>query len=401
MEPRKVIFVNRYFHPDHSATSQMVSDLAFALARCGWNVEAIASRQRYDDAAAALPAREIVEGVRITRVATSRFGRAVLAGRAFDYATFYLTAFFALAARLHRGTIVIAKTDPPLISFVAAVAARLRGAHLVNWTQDLFPDVAEALGVVRKGGLLSRLAASMRDRSLRAASVNVAIGERMAARIRDLGGKVVVQQNWAGDALRPIARPDNELRRAWGVGDRFVVAYSGNFGRAHEVGTLAAAIRTLQHDDAIRFVVIGGGARLAALQERTRGVGNVLFLPYQPRELLSQSLSAADVHLISLQPSLEGLIVPSKFYGIAAVGRPSIFIGARDGELGRLIEEERCGIVVAQGDDAGLVAAIRVLAGDPVEREAMGRRAYALHERRLTPRMAFENWERILGGIAR
>jgi glycosyltransferase involved in cell wall biosynthesis len=396
MEPRKVIFVNRYFHPDHSATSQMVSDLAFALSQRGWDVEVITSRQRYDDASAALAARETIEGVRVIRVATSRFGRALLAGRAIDYATFYVTAFLALLSRLHRGTIVIAKTDPPLISFVAALASIIRRATLVNWTQDLFPDVAEALGVVRRGGVIARLAGRMRDVSLRRARMNVAIGERMADRIRAAGGAVTVQQNWAGSELQPVPRAGNELRRAWQAGERVIVAYSGNLGRAHEVETLAAAMHALAADDTIRFVIIGGGARLSSLRALTRGLTNVEFLPYQPRELLSQSLSAADVHLISLQPSLEGLIVPSKFYGIAAVGRPSIFIGARDGELGQIIEREHCGIVVDPGNDAALIAAIRRLARDSNEREAMGARALSLHRRELEAHLAFDNWERIL-----
>src|SRR3954470_2824798 len=144
---RRVLFVNRFFHPDHSATSQMLSDLSFHLAERGWNVEVITSRQRYDDASAKLPPREIVRGVDVRRVWSTRFGRGFLPGRAIDYATFYVSAFFALLRRGGRGATIVALTDPPLISVVAALAAMLRGAALVNWTQDLFPDVAEALGM--------------------------------------------------------------------------------------------------------------------------------------------------------------------------------------------------------------------------------------------------------------
>jgi colanic acid biosynthesis glycosyl transferase WcaI len=134
----KVVFVNRYFFPDHSATSQILSDLAFFLAERGWEVHVVTSRQRYDDAGAGLLPHEIVQRVRIHRVWTSGFGRRWLPGRAVDYLSFYLAAAWRLIALLSAGDIVVAKTDPPLISVVAAVAARMRRAKLVNWWQDVF-----------------------------------------------------------------------------------------------------------------------------------------------------------------------------------------------------------------------------------------------------------------------
>src|SRR5258708_12315244 len=130
----------------------MAGDLAFHLARRAWSVEVVTSRQRYDDAAARLPKRETVDGVTIRRVWTSGFGRSFLPGRAIDYATFYLSAFLALA-RAPREAVVVAMTDPPLLSVVAAASSR----RVVNWVQDLFPEVAEGLGVVKRASLLRRL----------------------------------------------------------------------------------------------------------------------------------------------------------------------------------------------------------------------------------------------------
>src|SRR3954464_7677787 len=175
---RPVLFVNLFFHPDHSATSQMLSDVSFHLAERGWTVEVVTSRQRYDDARATLPARETVCGVSVRRVWSTRFGRGFLPGRAIDYATFYVSAFFALLRVARCDSTIVALTDPPLISVVAALAAMLRGAKLVNWTQDLFPEVAEALGM-RALRILRRA----RDWSLRRAHANVALGETMAARL--------------------------------------------------------------------------------------------------------------------------------------------------------------------------------------------------------------------------
>jgi glycosyltransferase involved in cell wall biosynthesis len=374
----RIIFVNRYFHPDHSATSQMVSDLAFHLASRGHEVEVIASRQRYDDASARLAPSEVVRGVRITRVATTRFGRALLAARALDYLTFYVTSWLALLTR--RG-IVVAMTDPPLMSIVAMLAARRR----INWIQDLFPEVAEALGVIRGAAPLRFL----RDLSLRTARANVVLGNVMAARVP---WRAVVQHNWADAGLHPIPRADDGT---------FVVGYSGNLGRAHDFATITGAMRLLADDPSIRFVITGGGAQLASVQEATRGLTSVEFRPYQPRELLSESLSSADVHLASLQPELEGLIVPSKIYGILAVARPAIFIGAADGEVGNMLTNGDCGIVVAPGDSAALARAIRELAADRARASELGRRGRALYESRFAPPIAFANWERILEEASR
>ena len=375
-----LIFVNRYFPPDHSATSQMAGDLAFFLAGRGHSVVAITSRQRYDDAAARLAARERVQGVDVVRIATTRFGRGFLPGRAIDYATFYLSAFFALLRRARRGDTVVAMTDPPLLSVVAAAACALRGARLVNWVQDLFPEVATALGMRAPG------VTWLRDWSLRRAAMNVALGEQMAARIRAHGARATVRHNWADADLHPV-----EKRDLFGLGDAFVVEYSGNLGRAHDAATIAAAMRRLGDNARIKFLFVGSGAQLDVV----RG-DHATFAPYQPRETLSESLSAGDAHLVSLRPQLEGLIVPSKFYGVLAVARPVIFVGAADGELACLVREHDLGYVIAPGNDAALACAIEELAANPERAAAMGRRGRALYDARFAPEIALAEWERIL-----
>lgn len=363
----------------------MLTGLAFALAARGHKIEVVTSAQRYDAPQERLSAHEVIESVRVTRVRTSRFGRGSLPGRALDYATFYVTAFFALLRLARRGSIVVALTDPPLISVIAMIAAKLRRARLVNWIQDLFPEVAEGLGI------RVPLARPIRDLSLRAARANVVLGDRMAARVPH----PVVRHNWADSALFPVVKTANSLRREWQLGDGLVAGYSGNLGRAHEFDTILDASRLAPR---IRFLIIGGGAQLESV--RSRAPENMEFRGYQPLARLSESLSAADVHLVSLQPRLEGLIVPSKFYGILAVARPVIFIGAMDGELAKLIFESGCGFVVKPGDASGLANALRKLDGDRELTRRMGLAGRALYEQRFAPALAFAAWERILDEAA-
>jgi len=181
-----------------------------------------------------------------------------------------------------------------------------------------------------------------------------------------------------------------------------VVAYSGNLGRAHDATTILEAACASQSDADIVFLMIGGGAGMRSLemQVRARGLTNFRFAPYQPREALSDSLAAGDVHLVSLRPELEGLIVPSKLYGILAAGRPVVFIGDPDGELARLIASAEVGASVRSGDSAGLCRVLRALREDETGRLRMGIRARKVFEERYTLAAAVARWREVLSAAA-
>jgi len=407
MPAPRLIFINRYFSPDHSATAQILADLTRRLAARGHEVHVITSRSLYSDPSVVLAAREAVDGATVTRVWTSRFGRSNLAGRAMDYLSFYPTMALALWRLARRGDVVIAKTDPPLLSVAAARVAALRGARLVNWLQDLYPEVAAALGMGALKGPAGGLARALRNASLRAAAVNVAIGEIMAGRLSDEGlaaDRIAVIPNWSDDeAITPQALDGGGLRDQWGLaaGD-FVVGYSGNLGQAHEVETLFGAAERLRDQPAIKFLFVGGGRHSDGLKQRAAeaGLTNFVFQPYQLRERLAQSLAVADVHWLSLRPEMEGLIVPSKYYGIAAAGRGAIVVAAPEGELGSLVTREGGGVAVAPGDVDGLTEAIRALEADRPACAAMGKRARQTLEARFTKAASLERWERLLARVA-
>lgn len=384
----------------------MLTDLAFGLAERGSAVTVIASRLRYDGPNALLPPHETKNGVQIERIWTSRFGRAGLALRAVDYLTFHLSAGWALARMARRGDIIIAMTDPPALSILAAIVAWMRGANVVNWLQDIFPEVAEALHV--GGRLSSRLFAPirfLRDVSLRCADMNVAIGTLMASRLLRLGVKpehICVLPNWADtDAIEPVPAAKNHLRDDWSLFGKFVVAYSGNLGRAHDIETLLRAIALTasrpNDEPEIQWLFIGGGIQYEQLKLETAKLGSdaIAFRPYQPRESLSESLSVADVHIVSLKPELEGLIVPSKFYGIAAAGRPTLFIGSPSGEIARLLARHGCGATIAPGDTAAFVKILSTMARNPHLCRRMGERARAMCETEFSKNRAIASWHEL------
>jgi colanic acid biosynthesis glycosyl transferase WcaI len=403
---QRIIFLNRFFYPDQSATSQMVSDLAFDLARRAYDVHVFTSRQRYDDPRAQLPQFERVDGVTIHRVETTQFGRATSLGRVFDYLSFYAGVRRAVLAWAEPGDVLVAKTDPPLLSVLGQRLAKRRGLRLINWLQDLYPEVAAKLGVPLLNGALGRKLAAMRDASLRAAAANVVIGEQMAAVVHAHGvdaSRMRVIHNWCDDErIFPVLHEENPLRRAWQLDGGFVVAYSGNLGRSHEFDTLLAAAALLRDEQRLVFLFIGGGKKWDELRRAVHERGleaRFVFLPYQDRDALRYSLGAADMHLVSLKPELEGLIVPSKFYGIAAAGRPVLAITAMDGEVAKLVRAHDCGIVVEPGQGALLADMLRNVMRDSDRLQAMGRRARAMLEENFTRHQAFERWRGIIDEV--
>jgi glycosyltransferase involved in cell wall biosynthesis len=210
-----------------------------------------------------------------------------------------------------------------------------------------------------------------------------------------------VIHNWADcSGIRPIDPGANPLRNEWGMHGAFVACYSGNMGRAHEFDTIVGAAVALAGSD-VRFLFIGGGPQRRTVETvaAARGLAHVEFRPYQPRESLSYSLGVGDVHLVSLRPELEGYIFPSKLYGILAAGRPTIFIGAADGEIAQLVERERIGIAVRQGDPAALAAALVRLRDDRAKCAEMGARARALLGARYDGALALARWKTMLEGL--
>lgn len=401
----KIIFVNRYFSPDHSATSQLLSDLAFDLASRGQDIHVITGGQLYTDPRASLLSEEVICGVKVHRVRTSRFGRMRLWGRMLDYLTFYLGATWHLLRSIQPGDVVVAKTDPPMMSVCAAWAAKFRKGILVNWVQDLFPEVATSLDVAGVR-FLAPMLKRLRNASLQQSRSNVVLGGRMAQRLRDEGvpsDRITVIENWAdGDVIQPVPRADNPLLREWGLEDKFVMGYSGNMGHVHEFKTMIDAAELVKDEAAIAFVFIGSGIARPWLEDEVarRGLKNVHFHPYQPAGRLRWSLSVPDVHFVSLRPTLEGLIVPSKFYGIAAAGRPIIHIGDPDGEIARILEREQCGWNYCIGEVGPLAQCIRGLSQRRDEAAEAGSRARLAFDRQYTRSHALKHWRVLLDSVS-
>ena len=397
---QRLLVLNQYYWPGVEATAQLLTDLCEALAD-EYDVTVVTGRLmgHEDD-----PDRERRNGVEILRVQSTAYDRSSLHRRAVNYVTYLLRAL-QRGLRVPRPDIVLCMTDPPMAGDVALVVARRWRAPLVVVSQDVFPEIAVELKRLQNPLLVGLLRVLTRF-YLRRADRVVAIGGTMQQRLAAKGTdprRIRVIANWVDTKeLTPQPR-DNPWAREHGLVDRFVVMHSGNIGHAQDLDTLIHATTYLRDHDRLAVVLIGSGARHAdhvALAERL-DADPVSFLEYQPREVLAQSLSSADVHFVGLARGLSGFVVPSRLYGILAAGRPVLAAAEDDSETAQVVRAVGCGLVIPPGRPDLLATTIRELAAGEHDLEEMGRRGRAYVETEADRTVAISRYRRLLAELRR
>lgn len=397
----RVLLLNQAFYPDMVATAQHAWDLAKHLRSRGHQVTAIASRATYGHRGQDLPKSEVAEGVVIRRVGGSRFGKGSILGRIVDFAEFHVRSLLA-ALTLPRQDVVVCFTTPPFIAIVGITLRMLRGSRTVYWCMDLYPDLPVACGVMRPGSFATRCFESVNRYCLRRSDAIVVLGRCMLRRVLAKGippQRVSLIRPWSED-LRGTGTSE-DFRKKWSIGNRLLVMYSGNFGLGHDFGTIANGAAMCAESGDFAFAFVGGGKRKQwLLDSLAANVGSsfVVDAPYQPRESLGDLLACADVHLVSLSSGVEGIMVPSKIYGILAAGRPVVYVGNPGGEVALAISEIGCGIVVPPGDAPALANALNSMK-DEASRVDMGHRARAAFEERYQAGIALEAWSKLVEAI--
>ncbi|PAP77165.1 glycosyltransferase family 4 protein [Rubrivirga marina] len=401
----RLLFVNQHYWPDVAATGQILTDLAEHLAARGFEVDVLTGRGKYVSGDLEAPAEETRNGVRVRRLSSTSFGRSSHLGRIADYAGYYLGVLRRLLTG-ERYDLVIVLTTPPLLSVAARLSGQLRGQQYAVWSMDLHPDAEVAIGMLSERGLPARVLHRLNDAGYRGADLVVDLGFRMKERIAAKGvatHRLVTIGMWSdGAGVRPLDPAENPVRRSLGIdADQVVVMYSGNAGVAHRFEEICEAMRTLQDDDRFYFLFVGSGPRRAEVEAfiEAERIENASYEDYFPREELAASLSAGDVHLLTLRESMAGIVVPSKLYGILAAGRPVVMVGPERSESAQTIRQHDVGEVIdpeAGGSGADLVAALRRLADAPAERRVMGERARAAFETEYDRAVLCEAWADLL-----
>lgn len=390
MASRRLIFVNRVYWPDGAATAQLLTDLAQGLAARGRDVHVVTGGR----------GSRSVEGVTIHHTGGGAYTG--LLGRSLAYARFLLRSRSMVRRLAAPGDVVVLKTDPPLLAPALTGPALARGAAVVQWIQDIYPEIVAAHAGSALTPLLEPLR-TRRDRAWRRAAACVVVGEDMAPLLRERGvdpARIRHLPNWAPrELLHPPPAERVAARRAeWDLAGKFVVAYSGNLGRVHEFATLLDAAERLKAKRGIAFLFVGGGPRITEVRARVadRRLGNVRFVRSVPREELPAALAAADVQAVTLRPGFERLVHPSKLAGILAAARPALFVGPADCAAARLVRDAGAGLAFAPGEGEALAAGVAALRGDPARAATMGAAARAAYEAGFRFEDQLARWDALL-----
>ena len=370
-----VLLLNEYYPPDTSATAKMAALVAEALAQ-KHKVTVLAGRPSYDPEEYypfAFLRRDVRKNVVVERVGSTAYPRHRMRRRVTNYLT-YLALAVPRALAI-RPDVVLAMTDPPIAGMAGALVARLCGRPFVYNIRDLYPDMAIGGDIVRPSRWVERWEKMHRDVLRRAARV-IVLGDDMRARILAKGvapERVDVVRDGASFPGKLPERDDPVVREIR-CGFPFVALHAGNLGFYGAWDTLLKAAEILRNENT-GLVFIGDGANRVALQTAALNSANVRFLPFRPADQVPHVMMAGDVHIVTVRRGLEGIVVPSKLYGILAAGRPVLSVADSKCDAARIVVEAGCGVAADPDDPSAVATAIRQLKSEPEKLFEMGRKA--------------------------
>ncbi len=408
--PQKVTILTEYFYPEEASTAQLLTSLATGL-QGHFDVSVITGQPNYHpgDENASVPDRETHQGVSIERVSATRLDKDNLIYRVINWITFCLLVFWRLVRSRGEDEVVLVLSNPPVLPFAAWAAKRIRGFSYAYLIYDMYPDFPVALNMVSEDSPVVNIWERAMRMVYRDADRIVVLGDSMKRRLKNkMNGdhsfspeKITVIPNWEdGDFINPMPKSQNSFAQEQGLVESFTLLYSGNIGRFHELRTAIDAIRLLEDRgrDDIQFLVIGEGARKQEHQRyvKQQGIENVCFLPFQPMDRLSETLTACDASLVGIIPEVEGMCVSSKLYSALAAGRPILaVVGERD-EVAQTVQGHECGAYVQPGDAETAASILVEWADHPSRSENLGNRAREVFEAHYTRAEAVKAYGRLL-----
>lgn len=376
----RILVITTFYAPDLGPAAPLYAMLCEDLVRLGHQVSVIATVPHYPTGRVApqyrrgLIQRDECNGVDITRVRVPSLNRARLGQRLLTFVVFQC---LCTIAGLRRDYDVVLVGNPALEVFVPFfVLVTLRRKPALFSVHDLYPEVGVRLGIFRHKPVIACIKA-VEDYCLRRAACVRATSEGFRKAIQGRGvplRRIVVVRDWFDpDFIKPLPR-DNSFSARWNPDDCFIVLYAGNIGFSQGLETVLRAAALLSNGPKIQFLIVGDGAAKHALKEQAaiKGLANVRFVPFQPRELVPLVLASADISLICLKHGVSAYSVPSKVYSILASARPVVAAVDRRSDTWDLVQTAGCGVCVQPEDPDALAAAILDLSCNKALRDKLG-----------------------------
>jgi glycosyltransferase involved in cell wall biosynthesis len=376
----RILLLNLYYPPDSSATAKMAHSVAEALS-AAHNVTVLCGRPSYEPTERRswrLFQSEHANLIRIIRAGSTDFPRLDMKKRVLNYLSYVALAI--PRALFVRCDVILAMTDPPFQGVVGAIVAMLKRKPYVYNIRDMYPDMAVG-GSIVEPGMLARIWEKLHRWALRRATRVIVLGEDMRARIVAKGvdpARVLIVRD--GTEILPantqLPTADIEVVRAIRGSYSFVLVHAGNLGFYGAWNTLITAARNLA-SEGVSLVFVGDGAQRVQIEAAAADSPNIRFLDFFPASKIPSVLAAADAHVITVKHGLEGVVVPSKMYGILAAGKPILAVAPKETDAVSL--GVRRGFAVAADPDrpAEVVSAVRALASDANKLKTMGEAARA------------------------
>lgn len=395
--------VSQVFYPDQESTSQLLSSLLETLSARGHDY-AVLTGFPGDQALQASCSRDgNWRGIRIRRGGLRLNYKRSLLTRAAGYGSYCLWLMWRLIFCTPPSVRVLVVTNPPFAPVLVHWCSLLRRWSYDVILHDIYPDGLVAVGKLSDRSLIANVWRWLNRLALGAAQQVFVIGRDMAQLCQERYGLEVTRvhyiPHWSPVPFTKRTTAEcTQLWRRLGFRDEFVVQYSGNMGLWHDMECIVRAAEMLRDEPRIKFLMIGRGRRRVAAEQLSHdlGLNNMLWLPYQPQDQLTDSLACCHAALISQRAGLAGVAVPCKIYGILASGRVVLAQVPVESEVALVLAEEDCGITTAPGDAHALAEAIRSLAGDRKAAENMGLRGFQAYQSKYTVQVAADTFERIL-----
>ncbi len=395
--------ITQFFPPDYAATGQLIQELAHQLGNKNIQVNIFTGQPGYAFKQEKASALETTTNIIIQRSQVKQFCSKRIRSKILNGTIFTLMAGWYLLKNARKNDAVILTTAPPFLAIVGYVASLIFKLDYICLVYDLYPDVVVELGIISQHNLIAKLwnkiNASIWHRSKKIVVLSNTMKQRITEQHPEVAAKISVIHNWADAAwIKPLDKSDNWFAHQHQISQKFTVLYSGNLGHCHDLDTIMDAAILLK-EQPIQFVFIGAGAKRQQCLQTAKefSLDNCIFLPYQDRENLPYSLTACDLSLVSIAPGLEGVIAPSKVYGIMAAGKAIAAICEPNSYLRQLINKAHCGASFNNNHSEDLAAFILSLKNDSTIAHEMGKAGRSYLTKNFTPEIIAQQYCKVLG----
>lgn len=400
----KLWIISELYFPEQTSTGFFLTEISKGLTS-DFSVSVICGQPNYSERGTTAPKREILNGVDVHRLWSTRFGRNRTLLRIINLLTFSLSVFVFCLLNFKRDDRVLVVTNPPSVAPVVGIAAAIRRSAATLLVHDVYPEVLAVTGSLKQQSISYKTLSFLFSRSYGLFRTVVVLGRDMAeialGKLGKVPREVEIITNW-GDVneIGPIPRDRNILRTELALGDRFTVQFSGNIGRTHDVELILHAARLLRARDDIVFMFVGEGGKADLIKSGAgeADASNLRFLPRQPRTRLNAMLAASDVTIIPFIDGMYGLSVPSRMYNIMSAAVPIIAIAHPQSELALTIRENTAGWVLNERSPQALANVIVQLATPEgrVEARTRGANARQAVEVNYTLSVVLDRYRRVL-----